>query len=409
MKKILIVDYITGGGFAEEDLPLDRLAEGYAILRASIEQFAQLGYKITTLIDQRLMQHIRISPIHDFKSISTHEEFLTGIKTFADQVDYTLTLAPETKGILKDLASIFIDSKSTYLGSKPESIELAADKLNTMNLAKDLGMNVPATFSPNCNDPFEKIAEKIDLLGFPLIVKPIDGIGCQGLTKVTNLDNLSYGLQAAHAASGMDNCIVQEFIEGTPISTSLLVNGESVYPLSINHQNLRMDSVRKIGHYIGGAVPYNIPKYKDEVLKTSMELVKHMDLKGFVGVDLIVGDEGVFVIEVNPRITVPFIGINNISSTNLAQQLVEMVEKGKISEKISLRGFATFSKITVPSTIDKIAKFEKVAILDGVLSPPFPLGNNSHSYALIMGLGSTIDMARKDFQRVKKEVLANLS
>ena len=160
MKKILIVDYITGGGFAEEDLPLDRLAEGYAILRTSIEQFAQLGYKITTLIDQRLMQHIRISPIHDFKSVSTHEEFLTGIRSFADQVDYTLTLAPETKGILKDLASIFKGSRSVYLGSKPESIELAADKLNTMNLAKELGMNVPATFSPNCNDPLEKIAEE---------------------------------------------------------------------------------------------------------------------------------------------------------------------------------------------------------------------------------------------------------
>ncbi|NHK30395.1 MAG: ATP-grasp domain-containing protein [Asgard group archaeon] len=409
MKKILIVDYITGGGFAEEDLPLDRLAEGYAILRASIEQFAQLGYKITTLIDQRLMQHIRISPIHDFKSISTHEEFLTGIRTFADQVDYTLTLAPETKGILKDLASIIKGSRSVYLGSKPESIELAADKLNTMNLAKDLGMNVPATFSPNCNDPFEKIAQEVDILGFPLIVKPIDGVGCQGLTKVTRLDNLGFGLQAAHAVSGMDNCIVQEFIEGTPISTSLLANGENVYPLSINHQNLRMDSVRKIGHYIGGAVPYNIPKYKDEILQISVELVKHMNLRGFVGVDLIVSEEGIFVIEVNPRITVPFIGINNIASINLAQLLIDVIDKGKIDEKFSLRGYATFSKITVPSTIDKITKFEKVAVLDGVLSPPFPVGNNSHTYALIMGIGSTMDMARKDFQRVKKEVLTNLS
>jgi predicted ATP-grasp superfamily ATP-dependent carboligase len=348
MKKILIVDYITGGGFAEEDLPLDRLAEGYAILRASIEQFAQLGYKITTLIDQRLMQHIRISPIHDFKSISTHEEFLTGIRSFADQVDYTLTLAPETKGILKDLASIIKGSRSVYLGSKPESIELAADKLNTMNLAKELGMNVPATFSPNCNDPLEKIAEEVDILGFPLIVKPIDGIGCQGLTKVTRLDNLSYGLQAAHAVSGMDNCIVQEFIEGTPISTSLLANGENVYPLSINHQNLRMDSARKIGHYVGGAVPFEVPKYKDEILHTSVELVKHMNLRGFVGVDLIVSKEGLFVIEVNPRITVPFIGINNIASTNLAQQLIDVIDKGKIDKKLLLRGYATFSKITVP-------------------------------------------------------------
>ncbi|RLI68499.1 MAG: hypothetical protein DRO63_02570, partial [Candidatus Gerdarchaeota archaeon] len=70
MKKILIVDYIVGGGFVEEDLPLVRLAESYSILRSTIEQFAQLGFEIATLIDHRLMQHIRISPIHEFKTVS---------------------------------------------------------------------------------------------------------------------------------------------------------------------------------------------------------------------------------------------------------------------------------------------------------------------------------------------------
>ena len=114
MKKILVIDYIVGGGFSEEDLPMDILAEGYAILRASIEQFAQLGYKISTLIDQRLMQHIRISPIHDFKSVSSHEDFVNGIKEFSEEVDYSLTLAPESKGILKETVNILnlkIDKK----------------------------------------------------------------------------------------------------------------------------------------------------------------------------------------------------------------------------------------------------------------------------------------------------------
>ncbi|MCK5046949.1 MAG: hypothetical protein KAS22_10240, partial [Candidatus Heimdallarchaeota archaeon] len=139
MKRILIVDYIVGGGFAEEDLPVNILAEGYSILRSCIEQFAQLGFKIATLIDHRLMQHIRISPIHEFKSVSSHEDFVSGIKDFADQVDYALTLAPESKGILKDLSSIIVNSQATFLGSNPDSIEQAGDKLKTMNLAKELG------------------------------------------------------------------------------------------------------------------------------------------------------------------------------------------------------------------------------------------------------------------------------
>ncbi|NHJ85895.1 MAG: ATP-grasp domain-containing protein [Asgard group archaeon] len=409
MKKILIVDYITGGGFAEDDLPLERLAEGYAILRTCVEQFAQLGFKIATLIDHRIMEHIRISPIHDFKSVATHEDFISGIQSFSDQADYTLTIAPESKGILKDLAAIITNSNSTYLGSKPESIELAADKLKTMDLAKELGLNVPATFSPSYNDSFENIINEVDILGYPLIVKPIDGIGCAGLTKANNQNDLRYGLQSAHAASSMENCIVQEFIEGTPISTSLLANGENVEPISINHQNLRMESLKRVGHYLGGEVPYHIPDYHEEIIESSIKLVEQMDLKGFVGVDLVVGEEGVFIIEVNPRVTVPFVGLTQITSENLTSNLLSMVDKGKIENKIKLNGYATFSKIMLPSSVSKMAKFEKVATLDGVLSPPFPLGNNSHSYSLIMGVGETLTMARKHFQRIKNELLSAFS
>ncbi|MCE7746004.1 MAG: ATP-grasp domain-containing protein [Candidatus Heimdallarchaeota archaeon] len=409
MKRILIVDYIVGGGFAEEDLPVNILAEGYSILRSCIEQFAQLGFKIATLIDHRLMQHIRISPIHEFKSVSSHEDFVSGIKAFADQVDYALTLAPESKGILKDLSSIIVNSQATFLGSKPDSIEQAGDKLKTMNLAKELGLNVPATFSPSYNDSFDKIQSEVDVLGYPLIVKPIDGVGCQGLIKVTNPNDLGFGLQAAHAVTSMDNCIVQEFIEGTPISTSLLVNDDKVVPISINHQNLRLDSMKKSGDYLGGEVPYSIPKYNDEIFETSVKLVEQMNLNGFIGVDLVVGEEGVFVIEVNPRVTVPFIAINELANRNVAKELIEIVEKGKITGEIKLNGSATFSKITVPSTFNKVARFERTAIIDGVLSPPFPVGNNSHSYTLLMGLGATMEMARKNFRNIKNEVLKSLS
>ncbi|MHA1504264.1 MAG: ATP-grasp domain-containing protein [Candidatus Heimdallarchaeota archaeon] len=409
MKKILIVDYIVGGGFAEEDLPQDRLAEGYAILRAAIEEFAELGFEIATLIDERLMQHIRISPIHEFKSVATHDDFISGIRSFSEKVDYALTLAPESLGILKDLSSIMTNSKATYLGSKPESIEKAADKLKAMDLARELGLNVPATFSPSFATPFDEILAEVNILRFPLIVKPIDGIGGQGLTKVNNEDDLRFGLQAAHAVTAMDECIVQEYIPGTPISTSLLANGKKVVPLSINQQNLRMESLKSAGRYLGGEVPFDIPKYHDEVIEASVKLVEQMNLIGFVGVDLIVGEEGVFIIEVNPRVTVPFVAIKDLASSNIAQMLIDMVDEGNINSGCKLNGYAAFSKITVPSAVSKKAKNEKASIIDGVLSPPFPIGTNSNSYSLIMGIGDTITNARKDYQRTKKEVFKNLS
>ncbi len=409
MKKILIVDYIVGGGFAEEDLPLDRLAEGYAILRACVEHFAMLGYKISTLIDQRLMQHIRISPIHDFISVATYEDFITGLQTLSDKVDYSMTSAPESKGILKDLSSLMQNSKSLYLGSKPESIEIAADKIKTMELAKKLGLNVPATFSPSYNDSFEKIQSDVDILGYPLIIKPIDGSGCKGLTKATNADGLRFGLQSAHSVTNMENCIVQEFIPGVPISVSIIAKNEKVYPISINRQKLRLDSKNYTGHYLGGEIPFSIPEYKDEIIKTSIKLVKEMGLQGCVGVDLIAGEEGVFVIEVNPRITVPYIALKEITSQNLAQILVDLIEHDKEVPEITFNGCVTFSKVSIPSSVSKTAQFERVTGIDGVQAPPLSISNNSQIYSLIMGFGPTIAQARKDFQRVKNEVLNSLS
>lgn len=409
MKKILIVDYIVGGGFAEEDLPLDRLTEGYAILRSCIEHFAMLGYKISTLIDQRLMQHIRISPIHDFISVATHEDFITGLQILADKVDYSMTSAPESKGILKDLSLIMQNSKSLYLGSKPESIEIAADKIKTMELAKKLGLNVPATFSPSYSDPFDKIKSEVDILGYPLIIKPIDGCGCKGLTKATNADGLRFGLQSAHSVTNMENCIVQEFIPGVPISVSIIAKNKKAYPISINHQNLRLDSKNYSGNYLGGEIPFSIPEYHDEIIEASLKLVKEMNLQGCVGVDLIAGEEGVFVIEVNPRITVPFIALKEIASQNIAQILIDLIEHDKEVPEITFKGFVTFSKVSIPSSVSKKARFERVTGIDGVQAPPLSIGNNSHTYSLIMGFGSTMVQARKDFQKVKNEVLKCLS
>ncbi|MBD3190780.1 MAG: ATP-grasp domain-containing protein [Candidatus Heimdallarchaeota archaeon] len=410
LKKILIVDYVVGGGHIEEPLPQERLAEGYAILRACIEQCSLKGYEVATLIDERLLQYIRISPIHRYKSIGNYEDFLNGLKEFSDDVDYCLTLAPETKGILRDLSVIMQNANSVYLGSNPEAIKLAADKNKTMNLAKELGMNIPATIPVSLSSSYNDILDKIKFLGFPLIVKPIDGVGCQGLTKVQNPREIEYALQSARYHSSREEVLAQEFIEGVPISTSLIANENTIIPLSINRQNLRMESGSNPGHYLGGEVPYDIQKYREKIMDLSIELVQHMDLQGFVGVDLIVGKEGVFVIEVNPRITVPFVGIRSIAKENIIQLLIDVMDNGSnIPSKIHLKGYTSFSKISVPSSIAQQTKFEKVAVLDGVISPPFPVTTNSHSSSFLMGIGTSITSARKDFQRVKNELLENLS
>jgi hypothetical protein len=54
-------------------------------------------------------------------------------------------------------------------------------------------------------------------------------------------------------------------------------------------------------------------------------------------------------------------------------------------------------------------KFEKIAALDGVVSPPMTQKNNSQTHSVIIGIGSTLKAAQKDYQRIRKELLDIIS
>jgi hypothetical protein len=350
LKKILIVNYEVGGGYAGEDLPRERLAEGYALMRACVEEFALAGLEIYTTIDKRLIDSIRFSPIHNYRLVESHKDFLKNIQELAEEVDYCLALAPETRGILKDLATIMKNSSATYLGPDPEAIEIAANKLKTLEIAKELEVSIPTTVEVDFNENLEILEEKVSLFGYPLIVKPIDGRGCRGLLKIYTPDDLRYGLSVAQTATSLNQAIVQEYIEGLPISVSLLVGKKKIVPLSINRQSLKMDSRDKPGKYLGGEVPIDLPERKEEIFSISEKLVKRIGIRGFVGIDFVMTDDDLILMEINPRITVPFIALRNLSNINLALLLIQAQNNFEDID-IKLKGYAAFSQISIPSPI----------------------------------------------------------
>lgn len=67
------------------------------------------------------------------------------------------------------------------------------------------------------------IPTSINTLSFPVIVKPTDCGGNNGITKVCNQDNLQSAVDYAHSVSKSGNVIIEEFIE-----TNLQVNGDCI-------------------------------------------------------------------------------------------------------------------------------------------------------------------------------------
>src|SRR5690554_1395642 len=89
-------------------------------------------------------------------------------------------------------------------------VELASDKTNTKELLSQAGIRVPP--GENISE-LDELAEACRRLGFPLVIKPIDGNHGRGVT--VNIQNYANAVVAFHLASTIsENIIVEKYIVG---------------------------------------------------------------------------------------------------------------------------------------------------------------------------------------------------
>ncbi|MDO5815042.1 MAG: ATP-grasp domain-containing protein, partial [Methanobrevibacter sp.] len=193
----------------------------------------------------------------------------------------------------------------------------------------------------------EKWQAEDPLTPLKLIIKPLIGVDCEDIVIIDNIEDLSYDLEKIFRPGS--RIIVQEYIEGTDISVSLISDGKKAIPVSLNQQFVELKDDK--GTYLGGKLPYK-SEYKDEAFEIAKNAVEAIDgLKGFVGVDLIINaDEkdiySVYLLEINSRFTTPYVGLKEIANFNIGKSIIDLID-GKISIddlNISLDGQVEFKK-----------------------------------------------------------------
>ena len=182
-----------------------------------------------------------------------------------------------------------------------------------------------------------------------LIIKPLVGVDCENIKIINSVDDLDYSLEKIFLPGS--RVIVQEFIEGTDISVSLLCDGDTAIPISLNKQIIDLKEDK--GTYLGGQIPFE-SKFKDLAFETAIKAVGAIGgLKGFVGIDLIISDdekdiEDVYVLEINSRFTTPYVGLKKISNINIGSSIIDLIDGNvdikDLNEKIDLTGKIEFKK-----------------------------------------------------------------
>lgn len=211
------------------------------------------------------------------------------IENWLKDCDSFLIVAPEDEFILLNLTKK-AEKFAENLGSSSRAIAITSDKWKLYKRLKGK-VTLPKTSKRELSDRF--------------IVKP--RVSCAG-------EGIGFSKEVKKGF------IAQEFIQGIPLSVSLIVD-DGIEVVSVNEQIL--EDFR----YKGAVVPARIDdKTALEICEEAVNAVESVKgLNGYVGVDLVYADQP-YVIEINARLTTPAIAFERAYGLNVADMILGKFE-----------------------------------------------------------------------------------
>jgi predicted ATP-grasp superfamily ATP-dependent carboligase len=406
--RLLIYEHVSGGGFADELIPSSVLSEGFGMLRTLISDFKAAGHSVTTLLDSRIA---RVKPPIDADcvvSVFSSQEAQVNLEKISESADAAYVIAPETEGVLQSLVEIVEQTGAVSLNCPARVIEKVSDKVGFYEFMRKFGLPLPETKMFSVADDLKEIKKAIrGSLNFPLIFKPSNGVSCCGLSVVRNEEQVAGAVDKIKRESSNKHFLVQELIKGAAASVSLVSTGNDAVPISLNRQDVTIETPEACSGYSGGSVPFANP-LRAEAFKVAEKIVKSFpDFRGYLGVDFVLTKDEAVAIEVNPRLTTSYVGLRRVVNFNPAQAIIDAILKRELPTHIQSCGYAYFSKVEMPNP--QIYALEKIYRMNEVVSPPFPVSENGAASALLASHGTTLKEATLKFREAKKRVLNTIS
>jgi tyramine---L-glutamate ligase len=336
-KPIFVHEFVSGGGCAGEALPPGLLAEGYAMLRAVLTDFARWGrFPIITTLDSRLgaaaLPATRVERVEPGDYADLYRALVT-------ESQAVLIIAPETDSVLKSLTATAEELGVPVLGSSSAATQVAGDKWACYRYFRQAGLTTPPVRRARFDGDVEAAARN---LCYPLVIKPVDGVACVGVLLVNSRANLPQALDRLRALTRRDDFLLMEYVAGTHASVSLLVSASGSRPLTLNRQNIAVAAGQFV--YDGGTIPLE-HRLSERALAVAAQAVSLIPgLSGYVGVDLVLADKAAFVIEINPRLTTSYVGVRAAVGINLAEAIWHACIDAELPRSVPVQRQVDFAK-----------------------------------------------------------------
>jgi hypothetical protein len=311
--EVMVAEYAVATGDP------DILGEGCAMLATLANSFAAGGHLVRYPARERV-RGVRGDALRCGGDCDD-DGFATAIERIACTCDAGIVIAPDE--ILADLTEV-VEESTVNLGCPSKSVRNCADKLVCSRILADNGIAVPGVID-DADAGGISGADGADA-GARYVIKPRSGCASEGISIVSGKVNLS------------DDFIVTELVSGEHLSASLIL-GKTVLPLTVNKQMVEIGT--ETIKYNGGVVPYQTPRW-DEVMDAAAKAADVLGCRGYVGVDIVAGDE-LYVVDVNPRPTTSILGIAKVIDHEIGDLIIR-AGLGDLPASVGVTGTFEFTK-----------------------------------------------------------------
>ena len=324
LEKLLVCEFITGGGFSDELLPESLAKEGTLMRDALLRDLTELNqYQLFTMHD------VRITPsIYTKKSLVVNAgDFKKVFKKALKQADMVWLIAPETNGLLLELTELCLAAEdkedgSFFLGCGYDATLAGTSKTLSFEALQAANIITLPVFTGEDLMQQAYFDEVLQLNVKKWVAKPEDGTGCEGIRLFDSLIDLRRWLEQDGRYL---HYFAQPFQQGIAASFSMICRDGKGWLLSCNQQHIQCDGSL---FTLTGITVNGMQSYWQRFETLARKIAKMLpDALGYIGVDVIVDTENdkIFVIDINPRLTSSYAGLREAIGHNPAQIILACI------------------------------------------------------------------------------------